>query len=81
MVNFNMVSTRKKKQQNKKLFCQLDESDADFMIGQSNHEDQAGSKTNVVDIGISSNNMNDPIQVNSPQVDMHTLEENVLRKV
>ena len=74
-----MVFIRKKKQQNKKLFSQLDESDADFMIEQNNHEAQAGNKTNVVDIGSSSNNTNGPIQVNSPQVDIPTLEENVVK--
>ena len=52
-----MVSTRKKKQQNKKLFSQLSKSDADFMIGQSNHETQASNKNNMADKGTSSNNM------------------------
>ena len=61
-----MVSVRKKKQQNKKFFSQLDKSATDFMIGQSNHEAQVASKTNVVDIAPSSNNLNDLIQVNSP---------------
>ena len=51
------------------------------MIGQSNDEAQASDKTNAVDEGISSNNMTGPIQVNSPQVYMHTLEENIVSKV
>ena len=76
-----MVFTRKKKQQNKRLLSQLDESDADFMIGQNNHEGQAGSKTIVVDIGSSSINIECPNQVNSPQVDIHTLEEKIVSKV
>ena len=76
-----MVSTRKKKQQYKRLFSQLDELDADFTIGQSNHKSKAGSRTNVVDIGSSSNNMRGPIQVNSPQEAIHTLEENIVSKV
>ena len=38
-----MVSTLEKKQQNKRLFSQLDEFVADFMIGRSNHETQNGS--------------------------------------
>ena len=57
------------------------ESDPDFMIGQSNHEAQASNKTNTVDKGTSSNNITGPIQVNSPQVDMHTLEENIVCNV
>ena len=35
-----MVSTRKKKQQNKRIFSQLSEGDTDFMIGKSNHDVQ-----------------------------------------
>ena len=34
-----------------------------------------------MDIGFFSNNKNGPIQVHSPQVDMHTLEENTVSKV
>ena len=60
-----MVSTRKKKQQNKRLFGQFNKFGADFMIKQNNHEAQVGTKTNVEDIGTSSNSMNGPIQVNS----------------
>ena len=76
-----MVSARKERQQNKRLFNQLNESDADFIIVQNNHEAQAGDGTNVVDIGISSNNMKVPIQVNGQQVDIHTLEKSFVGKV
>ena len=76
-----MVSTKKKKQHNKSLFSQLSECDADFVVGQSNHEAQTSNKTNAVDEGTSSNNITGPIHVNSPQVYMHTLEENIVRKV
>ena len=38
ILGVKMVSTRKEKQQNKKLFSQLSEEDVDFMIGQSNHD-------------------------------------------
>ena len=75
-----MVSNGKKKQQNKNLFSQLDESDAEFTIRHSNHEARAEIRTTVLDIGIFPNKMNGPIQVNSQQVDMHTLEENILSK-
>ena len=76
-----MVSTRKKKHQKKKLFSHLDESDADFMIRQSNDEIQAERRTNMVDGGIPSNNLNGPVQINSSPVDMYTLEENIVSKV
>ena len=36
IVNSNMLSTRKKKQQIKKVFNQFSESDSGYMIGQSN---------------------------------------------
>ena len=76
-----MDSTQKYKQQTKKLFSQLDESNANFMIGRSNHEIQAESRTNMADRGIPSNNMKGPVQVKSPQLDMYTLEENIVSKV
>ena len=80
-VESNMFSTRKKKQQNKRLLIQLMETGADFMIGQSNHEIQTESKTNVADRHTSLNDTNDPTQVNSPQVDMRTLEKNIVTKI
>ena len=80
-VGFNVVSTRKKKQQNERLFSQLDESDANFMIGQNFYQAHVGSKTEVVDMGDSSNNMTDPVQINSPNFEEHTLEENIVSKV
>ena len=46
---FKMISTRKKKQGNRRLRSQLREFDADFMIGQSNHENHAESKANTVE--------------------------------
>ena len=76
-----MVFTGKKKQQNRELFSQLDESDTDSTIGQNNRETQGGCTTNLVDIGNSSINMEGPIQVNSPQMDIHKLEENIVSKV
>ena len=81
LVKFNMISTRKERLQNKRLISQLGESDAHFMIRQSNHETQAESRTNMADGGISSNNMNGLIEVNSSQVDMYTLEENIVIKL
>ena len=76
-----MVSTQKNKQQTKKLFSQLDKSNANFMIGRSNHDIQAESRTNMADRSIPSKNMKGPVQVKSPQLDMYTLEENIVSKV
>ena len=51
------------------------------MIGQNNNEAQVVSKTYMVDLGSSSNIMRGPNQVNSPQVNIRTLEENTVAKV
>ena len=76
-----MVFTRKKKQQNKKFLSQLSESDADFMIGRSNQSAEAKVEENSTRRGNSLNNTNDTTQANYPQVDMHTLEKNIVTKV
>ena len=76
-----MASTRKKKQQSKKLFIQLSEKDTHFMIGQSNQDEQAESRDCMIYRGTSSDNTNNPTQVNYPQVDMHTLEKNIVSKI
>ena len=76
-----MVLTRKKKQQSKKLFSQLNESDADLMIGQSNHEVQTESRANAAHGNISLNDTNNPTQVSGSQVDMHTLEKTIVNEV
>ena len=51
-----MVVARKKKQQTKKLFSQIGETDADFMIRQSDHAAQIKSKAHVADGDTSLNN-------------------------
>ena len=75
-----MVSTRKKRQEKKRLLTQLSDSDSDFMIGQSNHEPQTESRTNTVEENITPNKVNNPAQVNDSQVDVHTLEKNIAHK-
>ena len=75
-----MVSIRKKKQQNKRLFRQLSERDTDFLIGKNNQVEQTVSRDNMTDKGTSSNNASKPTQINYPQVDVHTLEENIVSK-
>ena len=76
-----MVSTRKKKQQNKRLFGQLSEGDTDFVVGQSNHDVQNENVDNVAHGGTSPDNANHLTQVYYPRVDMNTLEENFVNKV
>ena len=49
------------------------------MIGQRNHEAHTGSRANVVDRSSSLNDTNDPTQVIGSQVDMHTLEKNIVQ--
>ena len=76
-----MVSTEKKKQQNKKLLSQSGESEADLMIGKINHKAKAGSRENTTSWGNILNNTNDTNQFTYPKVDMHTLEKNIVSKV
>ena len=71
-VDFNMVSIRKKKE----LLSQLNNSDADIMIGQSYHEARTESRANAVDRDTSLNKTNGSFQISGSQVDMHTLEQN-----
>ena len=51
------------------------------MIGESNQYEQTESKVRMVCRAISSDNTSNPTQVKYPQVDVHTLEENILSKV
>ena len=80
-VDLNMVSTQKKKQQNKRFRSQFSESDADFMIEQSDQKAQTESRANTADRKTSLNITKDAIQVKSPLVDLHTLEKNIVSKV
>ena len=51
------------------------------MIGQSNQDEQIESTDNMICRGTSSDNVSNLTQVNYPQVDVHTLGENILDKV
>ena len=70
-----------KKQQSERLFCQLSERDIDFMMRQSNQDEQLESRGNRVCIGTFSDNVSNPTQVNYPKVDVHTLGENIVSEV
>ena len=76
-----MVFTRKKKEQNNRLFSQLSKIDTDFLIGQTNFGFQIESRDKLADSGTSLDNANNPTQFNYPQVSKHTLEENINSKV
>ena len=51
------------------------------MIGQGNHSVRTEVTDNMANRGVSVNNTNDATQANYPQVDLHTLEENIVSKV
>ena len=76
-----MVSTRKKKQQNKRLFGQMSGRDTDFMIGQSTQDQQTENRDDRTCRGTSSDNADNPTETNCPQVGGHRLEENFVSKV
>ena len=80
-VDFNMFSTLKWKQHKKRLLSQLNECDADFMVQRNNHGAQSESRAKTVSRNTSLNNTNNLTQVNSPQMDMHSLEKNIVSKV
>ena len=72
---------REKKTENKTFFSQLSERDTDFMIEQSNQEEQTESRDSMICRSASSDNTTSATQLNYPQVDVHTLEENIVSKV
>ena len=48
------------------------------MTGQSNQDEQTESRDNMICRGTSSDNASNPTQINYPEVDMYTLEENIV---
>ena len=54
--------------------------DADFMIGQSNHDVQNEPIDSFTDRGTYFDNTNILTQINYLQVDMHTLDESIVSK-
>ena len=51
------------------------------MMGRSNQDEQIERRDNMICRGTSSDNISNPTQVNYPQVDVHTFEENIVSKV
>ena len=51
------------------------------MIGQSNQDEQTESRDNMLRRGTLSDNANNPGLINYPQVDVDTLEKNIVSKV
>ena len=76
-----MVSTRKKKQENTRLFNQLCERNTNFITGQSNQDKQTDSSDDTLRRGTSSDNASNPAQINYPQVYVHTFAETIVSKV
>ena len=70
-----MVPTTNKKRQNQRVFSQLSERDTDFMIAQSNQDEQTENRDNMICRGNPSDHASNPTQINYPQVDVHTLWE------
>ena len=58
-----MVSTRKRNQQNRKLFSQLSERDTDFMIGKSNQDEQTENRDNMLRRCTSRDKASNPAQI------------------
>ena len=71
-----MVSTR-----NKRLLSQLGEFHTYFIVGQYTHETQTENGSNTMEENIISSNANNPTQVISCRVDVHTLEQSIDSKV
>ena len=59
----------------------MSERDPDFMIGRSNHDEQTENGDNILCVGTYSDNASNPTQINYPQVDVHTVEENIVSKM
>ena len=59
----------------------MSEKDTDFIIGQNNQDEQIESRDNILCRGTSSANVSNATQVNYPQVDVHTLDEDIVSKI
>ena len=79
-VYFAMISTRKQRKRNARLFSPLSESETNLMIRQNNHEPQTENRTNTVEEINTSNNSSNPPQVNDSQVEVQALEEVIVSK-
>ena len=78
-----MVSTRKKKQSNRRLFSQLDDFDQDMIIGNAASERQ---ESNVISEGTNNRDFtvgtsSDNIAINENTVDMKTLERCFIERI
>ena len=70
-----------KKQHSRTLLSRLIKSDADFMIGQNNLQNQNENKNSTNGEIIILINTNNPLQIRGSQVDMQTPEKNITNKV
>ena len=77
-VSLAMVSTRKGRQQNRRLFSQLDEFDDDFLIRRDSHNTLAESRASVTSENVALNNRAHRALANGSPVNMQTLERDAL---
>ena len=75
-----MVSTRKKKELNKKLLSRLIEYKTEFKIWQNNHGTQTQSGVNTMLENITLIDANISTQANTSEEDVHTLERSIVSK-
>ena len=80
-VGVSIVSTRKKRQQNKKIFSQISDSDTDFVIGRKNLEIQTESRMGRVEESVTSNNSDDSNPVDCSQIVFSILERSFANRV
>ena len=59
----------------------MSERDFDFMLGQSNQDEQIKSRESILCRGTCSHNASNPAQIKYPQVVAHKLKENNVSKV
>ena len=81
IVDFDMLSTRNKRQQNKRFFIQSSEPFTDPMIDPDSYENQTESRGNTADRNVILNRANNSTQIKGSQVDMHTLEKTIADRV
>ena len=77
-VDLAMASTRKGKEENKKLLQQLSESDTDFKIRQNNHEAKTEYRNNTVEQIVTLKNENNRARNINSQEDILAIEESNL---
>ena len=76
-----MVSTRRRRQQNRRHLSQLGEFDGHFTLVQNNHNILVESKASLTGKNVAFNNTNHSVLANGSQVDIRTFERSITNKV